>query len=156
MLRKLITRSALEELAGATAFRRGEEYFSSGAVARLHAKDEKVTAKVQGAEVYRVELRKAGDGELDYGCTCPRAGDGYFCKHCVAVGLAWLNDSVSESEPHAKSATNKRRDPWREIRNYLTTQKPATLIDLLVETARRDDRLFRSLLLKTERSGWGT
>ncbi len=30
------------------------------------------------------------DGALAYDCTCPLGGDGIFCKHCVAAGLAWL------------------------------------------------------------------
>lgn len=155
MLDELITPAILEDLAGDTAFRRGEEYFSVGAVERLRATDDKITAKVKGTATYQVELRDEDDGELAYDCTCPRAADGYFCKHCVAVGLAWLAEHASEGEPNAKSSREKRRDPWREIREYLTTQAPESLIDLLLEVAQRDDRLYRSLLLKAERTGGG-
>jgi len=115
MLGELITRATLEDLAGATALRRGEEYFSVGAVGRLHATDDRVTAKVEGTEIYQVELRHANDGELGYDCTCPRAADGYFCKHCVAVGLAWLAEQAGKGEPSIKSRKKERRDPWREI-----------------------------------------
>lgn len=83
------------------------------------------------------------------------SADGYFCKHCVAVGLAWLAGHAGKGEPTAKSSKKKRRDPWREIRKYLTTQAPEALIDLLLEVAQRDDRLYRSLLLKAERTGGG-
>lgn len=152
---ELITRTVLEDLAGATAFRRGEEYFSSGAVERFRATDGKVTAKVKGTEIYQVELREDDDGELGYDCTCPRAADGYFCKHCAAVGLAWLEEQAGKSDPCVRSSKKERRDPWREIREYLTTQAPAALIALLPDMAQRDDRLYRSLLLKAERASGG-
>lgn len=154
MLNELITRTSLEDIAGGTAFRRGEEYFSAGAVDRLRATGDKVTAKVEGTETYQVELRD-DDGDLAYDCTCPRAADGYFCKHCVAVGLAWLAENSAALESGAKSGKKKRRDPWRDIKEYLTMQPPETLIDLLLEVAQRDDRLYQSLLLKTERAGGG-
>lgn len=152
MLDDLISRATLEGLAGTTAFRRGEEYFSVGAVGRLRATGEKLTAKVEGVETYQIELRD-DDGDLAYDCTCPRAADGFFCKHCVAVGLAWLAEQAAETKPKAGEA--KRRDPWRDIKEYLTAQAPETLIELLLDVAQRDDRLYQSLLLKAERTGGG-
>lgn len=53
----------------------------------------------------------------------------------------------------AVSGKNKRRDPWRDIKEYLGTQAPQALIDLLLDMAQRDDRLYQSLLLKAERTG---
>lgn len=153
MLCNLITHSTLEDLAGTTAFGRGEEYFSVGAVGRLRATDDKITAKVEGTATYQVELRD-DDGDLAYDCTCPRAADGYFCKHCVAVGLAWLAEQAAETKPKVGKA--KRRDPWRDIKEYLTTQAPETLIELLLDVAQRDDRLYQSLLLKAERTAGGS
>lgn len=154
MLDDLITRASLEDLAGSTAFRRGEEYFSVGAVERLRATDDKISARVEGTETYQVELRD-DDGDLAYDCTCPRAAEGYFCKHCVAVGLVWLAENSSVPKSGAASGKKKRRDPWRDIKEYLTTQPPETLIDLLLDVAQRDDRLYQSLLLKAERTGGG-
>ena len=150
----LITRAVLEELAGTTAFQRGEEYFSAGAVERLRVSGDKITARVEGTETYQVELRD-DDGELAYDCTCPRAADGYFCKHCVATGLAWLAENSAAPKSGAASGKKKRRDPWRDIKDYLTTQPPEVLIDLLLDVAQRDDRLYQSLLLKAERIGGG-
>ncbi|MFA6311326.1 MAG: DUF6880 family protein [Sterolibacterium sp.] len=154
MLDDLISQVTLEDLAGSTAFLRGEEYFSIGAVGRLRATDDKVAAKVEGTETYQVELWD-DDGELAYDCTCPRAADGYFCKHCVAVGLAWLAEQAAETKPKSKGGKAKRRDPWRGIKEYLTAQAPETLIELLLDVAQRDDRLYQSLLLKAERTGGG-
>jgi len=154
MLIELITRASLEDIAGGTAFGRGEAYFSAGAVGRLRVTDDEVTARVEGTETYQVELRD-DDGDLAYDCTCPRAADGFFCKHCVAVGLAWLAENSAAPESGAASGKKKRRDPWRDIREYLSTQPPEALIDLLVDVAQRDDRLYQSLLLKAERTGGG-
>lgn len=150
----LITHAVLESLAGGTAFRRGEEYFSAGTVGRLRATDDKISARVEGTETYQVELRD-DDGDLAYDCTCPRAADGYFCKHCVAVGLAWLAENFAVPKSGAASGKKKRRDPWRDIKEYLTPQPPEALIDLLLDVAQRDDRLYQSLLLKAERTGGG-
>jgi uncharacterized Zn finger protein len=154
MLDDLISRATLENFAGTTTYRRGEEYFSTGAVGRLRATDDKVTARVEGTETYQVELRD-DDGDLTYDCTCPHAADGNFCKHCVAVGLAWLAENSAAPKSGVASGKRKRRDPWRDIKEYLTTQAPEALIDVLLDVAQRDDRLYQSLLLKAECSGGG-
>src|SRR3989304_5641223 len=150
----LITYAVLEDLAGTTAFQRGKEYFSAGVVERLRVSGDKITARVEGTETYQVELRD-DDGDLAYDCTCPRAADGYFCKHCVAVGLAWLAENSAAPKTGAASGKKKRSDPWRDIKEYLATQPPETLVDLLLDVAQRDDRLYQSLLLKAERTGGG-
>ena len=154
MLNDLISRATLEEFAGTTALQRGEQYFSVGAVRRLRVTDDKITAKVEGSETYQVELRD-DDGGLAYDCSCPRAADGYFCKHCVAVGLAWLAENSAAVQAGVVSGQKKRRDPWQDIKEFLATQSPETLIELLLDVAQRDDRLYQSLLLKTECSGGG-
>lgn len=150
----LITHAVLEDLAGTTAFQRGEEYFSAGAVERLRVSGDKITARVEGTETYQVELRDEG-GELAYDCTCPRAADGYFCKHSVAAGLAWLTENSAAPKSGAASGKKKRSDPWRDIKKYLTTQPPDALIDIMLDVAQRDDRLYQSLLLKAERTSGG-
>ena len=144
-----ISYAVLESLAGTAAFRRGEEYFFAGAVSRLRVAGDKVTARVEGTESYRVELRD-NEGDLEYDCTCPRAADGYFCKHCVATGLAWLAENSATRKSGAAFGKKKRHDPWRDIKEYLKAQPPETLLDLLLNVAQRDDRLYRSLLLKSE------
>lgn len=148
MKNKLITLPILKALAGHTAFERGDAYFSNGAVKRLRTKDASVTAQVEGGSNYQVGLCEK-NGKLDYNCSCPRAADGTFCKHCVALGLAWLAENSSASD------TKKKQDPWGDISGYLDRQSPTTLIDLLLDVAQRDDRLYRSLLLQAERAGGG-
>ncbi|WP_198408471.1 SWIM zinc finger family protein [Methylomicrobium lacus] len=79
---------------------------------------------------------------LGHDCSCPNAADGFFCKHCVAVGLAWLAEH--------EDGSGQRPDPWRTIRDYLEIQSPDTLIAWLMDAAEQDDRLYRTLLLKAE------
>lgn len=153
MFAKLITPTSLEDFAGSTVFRRGREYFADGAVGPLRVTAGRIAARVEGTEPYRVELL-AADDELDYSCTCPHAADGYFCKHCVAVGLAWLDEQGDGGRKKATApGKKKKRDPWRDIREYLAAQPQDGLIELLLKVAERDDRLYQSLLLKAERSG---
>ena len=102
MLDNLISRASLESLAGPAAFRRGEEYLAVGAVGRLRITGDKVAAKVEGSTTYRVELRD-DDGVLAFDCSCPRAADGYFCKHAVALGLAWLEQAADAREAGSAS-----------------------------------------------------
>lgn len=152
MLTDVITRAALKEHAGAAAFERGEEYFAAGAVRRLRVTEDKISADVEGTETYKVTLREKNDA-LASRCSCPRAADGYFCKHCVAVGLAWLSEHAGENRSKAKSGRKAQRDPWHTIRQYLSAQSPQSLIDLLLEAAERDERTYDVLLLKAERTG---
>lgn len=151
MLNELITRANLEDMAGTPAFQRGEAYFADGMVDRLRATDDKIAARVEGSEIYQVELSVADD-DLAWDCTCPRAADGYFCKHCVTVGLAWLAES-SASPQSAAAAGKMKPDPWRDITAYLSRQTMESLVELLLDVAQRDDRLYQSLMLKVARSG---
>ena len=73
-----------DELDGETApitQKRGRTYFAHGAVRLLDAGDSSVSARVQGSQVYRVNLAVA-DGFIDYSCTCPFfTSDFNACKH---------------------------------------------------------------------------
>lgn len=142
-----ITHDALRDFAGPTIYSRGESYFRHGAVSRLRDAGSKVSARVEGTELYEVELWTDGD-ELQYDCTCPHAAEGNFCKHCVAAGLAFLAERAETGGPVAVYG----RDPWAMIREYLALQPPETLLDWLMDAAQRDDGLYRNLLLKAERA----
>lgn len=144
-----LDRPLLRRLAGARAYARGEDYFEGGQVGAVAEHDGKITAKVQGTRTYRVALRRDGD-EADYACTCPVGRDGMFCKHCVAVGLAWL-DQESGALP-SKVATKKAKAQPRitldDVRAWLMQQDKGALVDLLMEQAVEDDGLRRRLLMQ--------
>jgi hypothetical protein len=97
-LAAVLTREALQRLAGAASFDRGEGYASDGAVlATAEDDDGALTGKVRGSRIYRVRLW-VQDATLAFSCTCPVGAARSFCKHCVAVGLIWL---AGEDDPGA-------------------------------------------------------
>lgn len=143
-LKQQITFDTLKQLAGAKIFQRGEEYFGTGAVSLRQVSEQKISAHVEGTENYQVALWD--DNGLAYDCNCPHALEGYFCKHCVATGLAWLAGQGIEAETPQKP----KKDPYTCIRDYLSTQTPAQLIALLLQAAERDERCYKALLRKAE------
>ena len=70
-------------------FARGVEYLRSGAILDLERNSWGLWAQVKGSadQPYRVEARLGSKGLGTVTCTCPYNG---FCKHIVAVLLAWL------------------------------------------------------------------
>jgi hypothetical protein len=91
---------ALRQLTDSPSWERGERYFKEGRVGELHRQGGTIKATVSGSSAYEVRIWVKGD-RLAYSCTCPSADKGFFCKHCVAVALAWLvplGDARSASE----------------------------------------------------------
>ncbi len=137
-------------MAGARWFERGEDYFAEGRVRGLTEREGTIAAKVRGTKPYHVTLR-AQPGDLEYSCTCPLGRDGAFCKHCVAVGLAWLESA----EPQPKKSRRKSQSALTadDIRAYLSRQDQSVLVDLLMERAMDDDVLWRRLALQMAKKG---
>ena len=79
---------SLRRIADDLSFHRGQQYNADGRVLSLSGDASAIRATVRGTREYDVSLAVEG-GHLEYACTCPRAADGAFCKHCVAAALAW-------------------------------------------------------------------
>jgi uncharacterized Zn finger protein len=140
-------------LAGERFFGRGEAYFADGAVKSIRPHDGGVKAIVRGTRRYRVHLW-AEDGELGYDCTCPIGHEGEFCKHCVAVGLAWhAGDGDGEADPGEQDSANLTEG---DVRNYLLGLDKDALVSLILEQADEDDRLQRKLMLQAAQALPGT
>lgn len=140
-LEGLLTREALLESAGSRYFERGEDYFKQGLVERLRALAGVITARVQGTETYEVRIEAAVDG-LEFDCTCPLADEGAVCKHCVAVGLAWLENRGAPDEYGAA---------LDGICRHLGGMEKTALIELVMERAKVDDDFFDKLRLASRR-----
>jgi len=70
---------------------------------------------------------------------------GYFCKHCVAVGLAWhARNEDSDANAAAPDTTAFAK---ADIRRYLLAMGRDQLADLLLDQAALDTRLHRRLSL---------
>ncbi len=144
-LQGVLTSDALLELAGDRYFERGMDYRDRGLVRALVEHEGTVAAKVLGRYEYRVRLRADGD-ELLHSCDCPLGMDGEFCKHCVAVGLAWLAGDAPENAP----GTSVTMD---DVRKYLEEQDRNVLVRIILEQAMEDERLRERLVLRASRMG---
>ena len=143
------TEADIRLAAGARSFERGLEYLD--AVEDLKISDREVTASVYGNSEYTVCLIIA-DQRLSGGCTCPYGQDGFFCKHCVAVGLSVLE--MGEELPRqieAARAQEQALEAWlqslskeellaelrglldedRDLRQRLELRAAATNVDAL-------------------------
>ena len=120
--------------------------------ALLFEHENTVSAKVRGTQTYRVKLWPKS-GNLEYSCTCPVGRDGAFCKHCVAVGLAWLELwKVADTKRGKRPKATLTMD---DVRAHLEGRDKQTLVDLLMEHAVDDDRLRQRLLMKAAKGAPG-
>jgi uncharacterized Zn finger protein len=156
----LLDRHLLRQLAGPELFAEGEKFFAAGSVRQVHAGLDRVTARVNGTRPYRVKLWR-GRGELQFSCNCAVGREDAFCKHCVAVGLAWLagpdgqplgpgSSSASTRSSTAEAPLREEGDPPRTmLRDYLRTLEKDRLVSLVLEATDYDDILRRRILLET-------
>lgn len=148
-----LERSNLCRISGAAYFERGEDYFVNGQVSAITEEKGTITAKVRGTYSYRVKLWIEKQG-LEYSCSCPVGAEREFCKHCVAVGLAWVESR--------KQKTSEERQPGAavsmdDVRAHLLGQDKHALVEMLVDRAMEDDRLRQRLLIKAaEKSSRGS
>mgnify|MGYP004667577171 CR=1 FL=1 len=106
---EVVTAGNLRSAAGSRSYSRGEDYFHSGAVHHLYCDGEQLTADVHGTHVYRTRIVNE-NGCLDGECSCPVGRDGAFCKHLVALGLAYL-----DRQKNAPAEKNKSAFSWKDF-----------------------------------------
>jgi len=124
-----ITERTLRTLAGERWFARGEAYHKEARLTDLEIHHDSISARVRGTDTYRVRL-SCRNNRLTYNCTCPVGEDGNFCKHCVAVGLAWLSQPADE-QSQSKSS----------LQTFLENMDQQQLVDLIVAEASSNRRL---------------
>lgn len=150
MLANLLNEAALDDLAGERAFERGADYFADGHVVGLKEENGAITARVRGTYYYRVKLW-AEDEEIAFECNCPVGRDHVFCKHCVAVGLAWLDRR--QQKGGVPQRQTKREITEEEIRSHLMAQDKTALVELLMNHAGWDSEFRDRLVLMTAQKG---
>ena len=151
-----LTHERLRTLAGERSYARGERYARDGHVGVVAEDGGHLTAWVTGTERYRADLW-VDASTITWACTCPVGTDGACCKHCVAVGLHWLEHhaqavAVPKRGSNATTAGSKRRSAtrpltMRDVRAYLATLSADTLIELVMQQSMQDERLRQRLLL---------
>jgi uncharacterized Zn finger protein len=147
--RSLLDRAALRRHAGPRSFERGEAYFAGGELRSLAEHKGTVSAKVLGTRPYRVKLRADG-GELQYSCTCPVGQDGAFRRHCVAAGLAWLDEGRAGEAGGKRGA--KPSVTMDDVREWLAGQGNRALVEMIMDQAMDDERLRQRPLLKAAKT----
>lgn len=157
----VIDEESLRTLAGDRSYERGQAYFANGHVHTLAVEREGgVRGTVDGTKRYRVQLRLTSFG-LDGRCNCPYGDQGEFCKHCVAVALAWLDSKPAGSEGESASDDTPSDDPSTDdsssegpstdgpvqpmsdamLHSFLTGQDPDWLTGQLIWAAESDPLL---------------
>ncbi len=142
---EILTCETLRAAAGDKYFARGEEYFEQELVERLHELPGVITARVQGTEKYEVRIALA-DGRLEFDCTCPLADEGTVCKHCVAVGLAWIDE---------RGASDNYTRELEDVRRHLLELDKQDLVKIVMDEAGESDTLFEKLRLAARRDAPG-
>jgi tetratricopeptide (TPR) repeat protein len=80
------------------------------------------------------------ESDLGFECECTEGSEGAFCKHCVALGLAWLRASrIKEPKPKAAPPAGKL------IRKHLEALEKKALVDLILDECRRNKPLQQKL-----------
>jgi uncharacterized Zn finger protein len=140
--------AVIRRLAGTQFYERGLDYFSYGYVDSLEENAEGLRAVVRGNRDYTVTLT-ADEGVLDYSCDCPIGSDGLFCKHCVAAALAWLKRDPSAAKQPKRGKT--KEFTLADAAKILKSEDPKTLVKMLLDWAKDDDRLRERLILYAAR-----
>src|ERR1700683_1294687 len=132
------TEADIERLAGARAYERGLDYLDE--IEGLGMTGTQDTASVYGGSKSQVRLR-FGAGGLAGDCTCPQGRDGFFCKHCVAVGLSVL---AAASDLRIEEARADRQALVSWLESLPKEELLAEMVGLLDE----DRDLFRRFELR--------
>lgn len=136
-----ITRATLKKLAGDVYFERGVGYHDAGNVVQLRVGSDGITARVQGSELIPYLVRFWREKQtLQWGCACPLGDEGAFCKHLVAVGLAYLAEDEIDNEPDAGVTLE-------EIQELLRPLDRAALDELITLQSLWDERMLAELRL---------
>ena len=139
-----LNRPMLLELAGERSFERGEVYFEEERVRSLVEFEGMLAATVEGTEDYRVKL-VVGSSGLSFSCECPYADDGNFCKHCVAVGLAWLAQREARTTS-GSSAAGEGISSLNGAREFLERQDKTVLVEMILREALDNERACARLI----------
>ncbi|WP_066884089.1 SWIM zinc finger family protein [Carbonactinospora thermoautotrophica] len=125
-------------------YKRGVRYFEQGRVDHLEPGGDGVYAVVTGQDAYQVRLWWE-DGRLAGECDCPVGADGWFCKHCVAAGLAWAEAGRFFEEGQPAGGPPVPPGP-AEVAAAVAALGPERLAEVVAEEARRNSA-FAALLV---------
>lgn len=132
---------AVRNLCDASTYRNAEQIVVSNAVTQTARTENLLFAQVVGGSTYtvRIELKESEPPKAR--CTCPAARRMPFCKHAVAVLIAWVQtperfvETQLETPPPKKAMPRAKRETAE--RTELQEQSVAQAAKLALDLARR-------------------
>ena len=117
-----ITDDILMEKAGEKAYLQGLDAFLAGSVIDFKRKGSQIIGEVSDGEIHHVTLRHTPD-TFDGFCDCPESENIFFCKHCVALALAY-RDALN------KAGCEQEILDTKYLHDYLTSFEKGELVKL--------------------------
>jgi uncharacterized Zn finger protein len=127
MSRLKLTESIIQAAATPESFQRGREYFEAGAIFNVAIQGDVLLGECEGssAPAYQVRVQLDSAGIQAAECTCPYDWGG-FCKHIVALLLAYLHNReqfVERAQP-AELLADLDRDDLVTLLEKLMQEQP--------------------------------
>jgi predicted XRE-type DNA-binding protein len=110
--------SSIAKLCSRTVFANAQDYYQSGRVLEVNPFGKGLRAKVSGIRTYNIHISEQPD-QLIATSDCSCAKNSPFCKHSIAVMIAWATQS-------------KRRFTTHELKEKLSGHSQDALIAMLV------------------------
>ena len=125
-----LTESIIRALSTPQSFERGQQYYRSGAIYNTAKQGDILTGESEGSSApsYRLRVELDEGGVRSAFCTCPY-GMGGYCKHVVALLLAYLR----EPEEFVQRES---------VNDLLSTLSRDKLAGLIANMASRDPNLY--------------
>ena len=144
-----ISKAQIKKLTDPKSWKRGINYYEQGNVLSLLEDKETVIAKVAGTRNYKVRL-SFKNSQLKGLCNCPMGDMGVFCKHCVAVGLAYM-DGVNSDKNVSSTNKIKTSEPaitLENVREYLSRKQTDELVEIITDQLIENDSLRERLMME--------
>lgn len=136
----LMKHSNWKKLFSPHIWQRGADYYHNGHVGELQYHGNKVTAEIEGTDVYSVSvtLDASGNSIERYSCNCPYGEDGTPCKHLAALLCALDNDAADSDMPQSKEPS---------IEQAIAQLSDQQMRTLLLQFAQKDSFIRDKILL---------
>ena len=143
-----MTINNFEEFIDPKILDRGEDYYYNDAVTCIEEiSPDKWKAKVEGTEIYNVEIILKDDEITDSSCDCPY-DMGNYCKHQVAsfFELRDCINGIDTFKKHESKNKEKKLPKSEELDKILKNIDKEKLVEFLKDNALRDDKIYASLM----------
>ena len=81
-------------------------------------------------------------------CGCPYGQEGFFCKHCVAVGLAVMRNARGSARRGAAKGSSNARSRAGDLSSWLNSLSREELLAIVCDQVIEDDEWRRQLELR--------